>query len=225
MTTASIVIEDDDPSPEVSFEAAAISVSEGGSSATATLVLSEASQRSVDVEWTTVDGSAENGLDFSGGSGESHFEPGQVQAPIVVPLLADFEVEGDEAFSIEMTGADGATIAEPSRVQVTIQDDDIAPDISIETLTPTFSEGAGSAEVVLVLSEPSNGWVEVEWFVGGGTAVEGTDFVGGFDFREIEPGGTRMTIPVPILEDTKVEDDETFFVEVYSVIGAVPTGR
>ena len=224
VSAAVIVIEDDDPSPEVSFEAAAISASEGGSSATVSLVLSEPSQRSVDVEWTTVDGSAENGLDFSGGPGESHFDPGQVQALVVVPLLADFEVEGDEVFSIELTGADGATISEPSTVQVTIQDDDIAPEISIETLTPTFSEGAGSAEVVLVLSEPSNDWVEVVWFAAGGTAEDGIDYIGGYDFREIEPGGTQLTLSFPILEDTRIEDDETFVVEIDVVYGAVPVG-
>ena len=166
-----------------------------------------------------VDGSAGEGSTSAAAPGESHFEPGQVQAPIVVPLLADFEVEGDEVFSIELTGADGATISEPSTVQVTIQDDDIEPEISIETLTPTFLGRRGQCRggVGSSRSHPTTGW---KWSGSPpvGRRLTASTTSGVTISGKSNPAGP-VTISIPILEDTKIEDDETFFVDIDVVYG------
>ena len=80
-------------------------MTEGGR-ATFEVTLSEAPTATVTVSYATADGTATAGSDYTAGSGTVTFDPGDRTEPIEVQTLPDDEVEGSEAFTVELSGAD-----------------------------------------------------------------------------------------------------------------------
>ena len=65
---------------------------------------------------------------FSPGSDTISFDPGQRSARILIPLVQDAVVEGDEAFSVRLiTRNAGAGTGISQRIVVMIRDDDVPP--------------------------------------------------------------------------------------------------
>ncbi len=73
---------------------------------------------------------------------------------------------------------------------------------------------------VLTLSIPSNQPVAVDFSTSNMTAIAGSDYAESGGAVSFEPGVTSQTIVVPIVDDTDVELDETFFVDLTGVVGA-----
>ena len=90
-----------------------VSVTEGNSgTTTATLVvsLSGGTEKTVVVDYDTADGTAQAPSDYSAASGTLTFAPGQTTKNVSVSVNGDTEVETDETFLAELTGAVNATI-------------------------------------------------------------------------------------------------------------------
>lgn len=79
--------------------------------------------RNVSVSYTTVDGTARAGSDYIAQSGTITFAPGETERMIPVVILNDSLSEGDETFTLQLSGATDASIAKGSAV-ATIQDND-----------------------------------------------------------------------------------------------------
>ena len=79
--------------------------------------------RNVSVSYATVDGTARAGSDYIAQSGTITFAPGETEKMIPVVILNDSLSEGDETFTLELSGATDASIAKGSAV-VTIHDND-----------------------------------------------------------------------------------------------------
>ncbi|MCP3937677.1 MAG: DUF11 domain-containing protein, partial [Actinomycetia bacterium] len=77
-----------------------------------TVSLSEAANRPVTVDYQTVAGSAAADLDYASAAGSVAFAPGETSQPILVVVLSDLLDEPDEAFTVELSGADGGTLAD-----------------------------------------------------------------------------------------------------------------
>ncbi|MBI1310547.1 trypsin-like serine protease [bacterium] len=95
-----------------------------GTAATATFVvtLSRASAVTVTVDYTTVDGTATGGQDYFAASGTISFAPGTTTQTITIGIIGDNIPELDETFSVVLSNADGAFIADTIG-QGTIVDD------------------------------------------------------------------------------------------------------
>jgi Raf kinase inhibitor-like YbhB/YbcL family protein len=102
----------------------------GTSKAVFTVALSNAVMVPVTVSYCTAGGSATAGADFTTTSGKLTIPPGQIGGTISVPIRADSLVEGAETFSVNLTAATGADIADGVG-QGTIQD---PPLVSISSL-------------------------------------------------------------------------------------------
>ena len=79
----------------------------------------------VTVDYATSNGSATAGEDYSATSGSLTVTQ-DAPADISVEVLGDTTVEPDEAFSVDLSGASGATVADGSATG-TIVNDDVAP--------------------------------------------------------------------------------------------------
>jgi len=73
----------------------------------------------------------------------------------------------------------------------------------------TVNEGAGTATITVTLSAPSGRSVSVVYATGGGTAVDGSDYIATSDTLNFAPGETSRTFTVTILPDTLDEPNET----------------
>jgi hypothetical protein len=76
------------------------------------VTLSAASASPVAVSYATVNGTAIAGSDFVYTAGTVTFAPGETAKTILVRTLADTEAEPTETFTVDLSNADGATIAD-----------------------------------------------------------------------------------------------------------------
>ncbi len=87
------------------------------------VVLSNASDRVINVNFETSAGSAVSSGDFSPNSGRITIPPGETQREILVNIYGDTEDEGDETLFVTLTRATNATISDNLAVGVIIDDD------------------------------------------------------------------------------------------------------
>jgi hypothetical protein len=135
--------------PNVSVSIDDVAVVEGHTgttNATFTVSLSEPSAQTVTVSWAAGDGTAQTPGDYLGTSGALSFAPGVVSRPVNVAVVGDTQVELDETFVVNLSGATNASNARGQGVG-TILDDD-APSLSTRELTH------GSAEMEDLRAQP-----------------------------------------------------------------------
>ena len=131
--TATGTIENDD---QVRVSVSDARGAEGGT-ATFQLTLDVAAAAEVTVFYTTVDGTAKAGADYTGRSGTLAFAVGETSKSVAVALLEDGEDEADETFRLELINVTGAGYADPTGIG-TIEGDGAAP-----ALTASFTSVPG----------------------------------------------------------------------------------
>jgi len=134
LAIVNVTLEDDDqrsfearlPRNTIAFASSQVSVSESDPAVQIDLVRFNPDNSSVDVSFRVKDISADDGQDYFGPEAHSiSFGPGQRSARLLVPLVQDAAVEGDETFIIELVSdASGSPVDIDRRILVTIRDDD-----------------------------------------------------------------------------------------------------
>ena len=76
------------------------------------VTLSRAASATVAVAYATADGSATAGSDYTARKGQLTFDPGETEKTVRVPVLDDTVDEGEETFTLRLTSASGARIAD-----------------------------------------------------------------------------------------------------------------
>ena len=187
--TATATITDKDPiTVNVSGPA---SVAEGEATAAYTVSLSPSGvtpTADLTVDYTTVDGTAQAGSDYTAEVGTLTFTPA---APgpqtVTVQTTGDTVVEGDETFKLTISNASGGGGAPPklgtATVTTTITDDDAAPTGITLSVSPSAVTENGGAETVTVTAAVDGGTqyaeektVTVTVGSGSDSATEGTDY-------------------------------------------------
>ena len=200
-----------------------VTVAEDGGSAQFTVTLSEASGAEVTVGYATSDETARAGRDYTARSGTLTIAAGSTTGMISVLVLDDEVVEGDETFTVVLSGASGATIVDGEGEGTITDDDGEEPPPGLPTLSiggATVAEGAGSAQFTVTLSEASDQTVTVDYETSDGTAEASSDYTTTSGTLTIAPNTTTGTISVLVLDDEVVEGDETFTVTLSDANGA-----
>jgi Calx-beta domain len=115
-----------DNDPQVSLEVEDVSRLESNGPAVFTVSLSRASGKVVTVGYATAEGSAAASSDYTSRSGTLVFLAGDTSKTVAVPLTDDDVSEPDETFTVNLSSAVNATLADAEGVG-TIVDDDTAP--------------------------------------------------------------------------------------------------
>lgn len=119
-------IVDDDTGPAVTVSIGDAMVTEGNSgdkNMVFTVTLSAATTSTVKVSFATANGTAVAPGDYAGVSGNVRFNPGVTTATITIKVKGDTQVEGNEAFTVTLLTASGATIADGTGVGTIVNDD------------------------------------------------------------------------------------------------------
>src|SRR5688572_2903285 len=95
----------------------------GTTSFTFTVQLSAAAASTVSVNFATANGTAAAGSDYTAISGTLVFNPGETTRSVTVVVNGDRAREGDETFTVNLSGATGATIFDASGAGVIRNDD------------------------------------------------------------------------------------------------------
>ena len=197
-----------DPMPGLTIDDAA-PVAEGND-AVFTVTLHPQSSQVVTVEYTTENGTADAGDDYTTIAETLTFSPGQTTKIIRVPVLVDSTQESSETFTVELSTPIGTTLADSTGLGTITADP--MPGLSIGDAEPVAEGGAAVFTVTLVPA--SNHVVTVTYSTVDGTAVADADFTPTSGTLTFNPNQTTKTIRVPILRDTVHEPSETFTVEL-----------
>ena len=142
-TGVGTIVDDDTAQPVVPTLAIGDASITEGDSGTAqlsfTVTLSQAATGPVTVNYSTANGTATAGSDYTARSGTLTFAAGETTKTVTVPITGDTAVEANETFTISLAGASGATIADGSATG-TIVNNDTAPPPSGD-LEAQFSAG------------------------------------------------------------------------------------
>ncbi len=203
-----------------------------GDSATSGLVftvsLSAASGLPATVRFGSADGTAVAGSDFTASAPDSQvtFEPGEISKTITVEVIGDTANEGDETFSVALSGATNATIADGIGTGTILNDDaGPVPTISIADVSVTEGQsGTTTASFSVTLSAASTQPVTVQYATSDGSATAAEDYAPvALTTLTFNPGETSKPVLVTINGDTAVESDETFAVMLSNPANATIT--
>jgi hypothetical protein len=220
--TATVTITDVSQ-PAISLSINDVTVTEGNSGTTNavfTVSLSSAASTVVSVDYATANGTATAGTDYTAIPPTTlTFNPGETSKTITVPVNGDNQVELNETFFLNLSNlqANGSNVTlADNQGQGTINNDDSAS-IAITDVTITEgNSGTTNAVFTVTLSNAVDTAVTVNYATADGTATT-TDN----DYTAIaatplifNAGETSKTITVAVNGDTKVESNETFFVNL-----------
>jgi subtilisin family serine protease len=163
------------------------------------------------VRFATTDGTATDGIDYHAHSGQLTFRPGTTQQLIRVTLLRDDVGELDEDFLVELTAAEGAEIEEGTG-RGTILNDDAA--IVIDDASVVEGDSGTFADFSVRLAVPAAETFTVDYATEDGTANAGIDYSATSGRLTFPANQTQQTIRIPVIGDTELEDDESFFVQL-----------
>lgn len=122
---------DDDASPTISVDDVRVNETTGGTSqALFTVSLSAPSGRPVSVDFATAGGTATSGVDFTPAGGRLTFAPGETSKTVAVAVTGDRANEGEEVFSLNLSNAVNAALADAQGVG-TISDAPAATDDAV----------------------------------------------------------------------------------------------
>jgi uncharacterized delta-60 repeat protein len=107
--------------------------------ATFSVTLDKPSAKTVRVDFATADGSATAGADYTAASGTLTFAAEETSKTVDVGILNDAADEPDESFALNLTGSEGASIADAQGTG-TIADDDLPPPGQVDPFpgSPSF---------------------------------------------------------------------------------------
>jgi hypothetical protein len=211
--TATIVNDDAKPGIVISD----VSVFEGNSGTTPmvfTVTLLQQSALPVTVTYATSSGTALDGNDYQSAAGTLTFQPGETSKQITVNAIGDENVEPDENFFVNLSGATNAVVADALGVG-TIRNDDVLPSLSVNDVS--ILEGdSGTRQLVFTITRSSGNSTptSVQYSTSNGTATAGSDFNLTQGTVTFLSGETTKTVSVPINGDTTAETNETFFLNL-----------
>ncbi len=182
------------------------------------VTLSAPADGPVTVGYLTQNGSAVAGQDYVAQRGSVVFAPGTSTQEIRIEIVGDSRVEADEAFSLRLFAATGATIGD-ARGTVTIVNDD-----GISVADATAVEGTagtpGSLVFTVRLLTAMDDAVTLDWATADGTAQAGLDYVAGSGSLAFAAGETEKQITVSLVGDAASETAEAFTLSLSNAVGA-----
>ncbi|MBD2149020.1 S8 family serine peptidase [Pseudanabaena sp. FACHB-1277] len=191
----------------------------GTSNAVFTVTRTGNATQSITVNYATANNTATAGSDYTGTSGILTFATNETSKTITVPVIGDTAVEGNETFFVNLSNAVNATIVDNQGLGTIINDD--LPSLTINDVT--IAEGnSGTSNAVFTVTRTGNATqsITVNYATANNTATAGSDYTGTSGTLTFATNETTKTFTVPIIGDTTVEGNETFFVNLSNAVNA-----
>ncbi|MBE7169274.1 MAG: family 16 glycosylhydrolase [Williamsia sp.] len=147
---------DKQPLPAISIADRSMNEGNGGTTSMEfTVTLSNAYSAPVSVRYSTIDGTAKSGEDYTSVSSQlCTWQPGETQKKIAVSVVADDVKEGDDTFSVRLSSPENGTLIRQTAVGTIRNDDSKVPFTNAGYDAPTSYPGYS-----LAWSEEFNGSV------------------------------------------------------------------
>ena len=211
-SSAVATITDNDDTPTLAVD------TDGGTEGTDVdfeVTLSGPSSKTISADYQTVEGTAQQGLDFRSESGTLTFSPGETAATVSVRIRQDRLDEDSETFGLEVSSED---LGQRVVVIVRIDDDDDPPTLTIGDASG--SEGT-NLDFSVDLGAPSGRTVTVDYETSDGTALAASDYEAVTGTMTFNPGTTTGTVSVRLLADELDEPDESLSLALTNPVAVI----
>ena len=203
-------------------------VTAGSTDAVFTVSLSPAVGGETTVEFSTANGTAVAGTDYTATSGTLTFSPGSTTRFITVPVLGDPLPDETETFVVNLSNPSGNAQLQDGQATGTILPAVPIPNLSIADAS--VEEGdVGTTDLVFTmsLSSPATEQIAVSFATGtpggGDIATPGVDYTAVSGTVTFAPGTSTAMVTVAVTGDTLIELNEQFLLNLSPVSGTVNT--
>jgi uncharacterized protein YcfL/disulfide oxidoreductase YuzD len=210
------ILDNDEKIPQISIGDAKVTEgNKGRKNIKFEVELNDATQKTVKVNYATADGTAKSGQDFQKKRGVLTFKPGQKQKTISIPVLGDTRDENNEEFEVNLSRPKNAKLSDKKAVGTIVDNDEKIPQISIGDAKVTEgNKGRKNIKFEVELNDATQKAVRVSYATADGTAKSGQDFQQKRGVLTFKPGQKQKTISIPVLGDTRDENNEQFEVNL-----------
>jgi hypothetical protein len=225
--SATVTIADDDPPGSIGFKSLRYDVDETDGLATVTVERLDGVGGAVSVDYSTADGSASAGSDYTAASGTLNWADGDsADKTFTVPVTWDGRGEGPEAVSLALTNPTGGSeLGSNASAVLRIGDDGASGAPAMSANAYTVSESDGIVTIMVNRSGGSlGGPVTIAYATTDGTATAGSDYTAVSGTLTFAPGEATKTFTVPVTSDSGFETDETFQVALSNPTGGANVG-
>ncbi len=210
----------------LAFSSATSTIAEGGGSNKVIVTRQGGTKGIVSLNYTTIINTAVAPDDFTKATDTLTFADGVDSQTITIPIINDTKVEGDEIFGValsQVTG--GATLGINSHTVTIVDDDVVQPGIlEFSTAKTSVTENGTNTKLTVTRKGGISGTVTVNYITVAGTATVGNDYTATEGTLTFADGIITQTITIPIVDDTLVEDNETFKVNLSKPTGGASLG-
>lgn len=171
------------------------------------------------ITYISENGTAKEGKDFTGASGEVTIPKGSRTADISLNIIGNTVHQNDRDFKIIISATEGQnmTLSRSNEAQtVRIKDDDPEPIATFVSTVMTVHENIGTIDVGLVLDRQSEKLTRVNLSLSG-LATKDVDYRVLSNEVSFEPLVQNMSFPIQILADDLVEGTEDITLTMSSV--------
>ena len=232
--TATVGIVEVDPAPpSVAFTTAGFSVNEDAGPVVVTLARSGDATAAFTVNFSTTDGTALAGTDFTGQTNMSvSFAANETSKSVNVAVVHRADFQGGRAFNVALSSPNGATLGGPSSATVTINEVDPQPSTLVfGGATASVAENAAGGTVPIVINRTgaTTGAGSVVFSTADGTALAGTDYTAKTKaIVSFAANETTKTVDVAVLDRAGFQPSRQFTVVLSNptnggVLGATAT--
>jgi uncharacterized delta-60 repeat protein len=222
----------------VSFATATTSVLKSGTNAVISVVCSNPRAEPLTVYYLTADGTATNGIDYTGyngtpsfvftnntfifnpGYGTLLFAGGVTTNTFTIPIINNNLPEGNTTFSVVLFGLFGkGKLVAPETNVVTIIDS--TPRVSFSSPAYAVSKNGVQATINVYRTGYTDSVMSVDYATADGTAVSGSDYVGTSGTLLFTNGVTNETFTVTVINRLGVQPAKTVQLSLSNTTNAV----
>jgi subtilisin-like proprotein convertase family protein len=195
----------------------------GGNTATFTVYLSNSSSQQITVNYSTADGTAKAGVDYTAKTGTLIFAPNSTTPQtFTVNTIGDQLQDGNLTFSVNLSAPTNAVVARPQGTGTILDTNGLGISVG-DAVVQEGNSGSPVATFTIYLNALSQNPVQVQYATQDGTgpngAHAGTDYLAVFNTATIAAGSYSTTVNVPIIPNTIAQPNRFFFFNLSSPAG------
>jgi hypothetical protein len=224
------------PTPDagtVQFDKDTYTVDQDAGTVTVSVTRTGSSVGAASINYSTTDGTALDGVDYSAMSGTLNWADGDSTAQtITIPIDATAAYTGQKSFTIGLDSpSSGLTLGTPSSATITIQGSGVvtpptsAGTLSLSASLYTVAQSAGMVTISVTRTGGSDGAVSVHYATADGTAGAGADYTAKSGTLSWADGdSTSQSFTIPISTALGFDGQKTFIIGLDTPTGGASLG-
>ncbi len=215
----------DDGTSTFAFGAASYRKTENGGSATITVTRTGGLAGGRSVRYSTANGTASAGPDYTARSGTLTFGVGVLTASFQVPITNDGLDEANETVNLSLSNpSSGAVLGTRRTATLTVVDNDEGGALNFSAAAYERSEAGGSATIRVIRTGGVANGVSVRYSTSPGTALAPADYTSASGTLSFAAGQWSAAFAVTLRNDTVNEANETVRLALSSPTGGAVLG-